>query len=557
MHKKHNFIDMHTHLFTARYLPLHSIFHSFGIPYFLAGGMTILAVSVTRISDFEQSPESEPDQNDLINALLDRDVDQIMWAIAYPIRMKIREYQKIEKPDYRDWKEIEHLLRALDDIDHDIGFSEQNNAPISVQIINGEALSKKSVFGDDATMPDLLDQFLAAAFDVAGQHAADSEFFHEAEHLHVDEPYKSDSDAGFRAIGIPGEQIGNIFQLLEFIAIMTLSERNRYKALKEDFKKDGVKDDLQARLYVGILVDMRRAFDKLQEWWMPGFLPPHFDFTEQMERMQSLARENVNELITFGAVDPFRGRNWKQIVDSGVRMGINGYKIYPPLGIRPIDVHGNPTPVARGRKFSEYRKKAKNPAPYPIVQTAMEEIIRHFSRNNLRMFAHCNPMGFQVETGYGVYSDPEIWRRAMEDYNAQGLWLFLAHGGGATEIDWMGWAAEDNVFDRTFAFRAIKLVEDYDNVYLGLGHILGILDARYQRKIFRRIKSTLKAKKPAGAKHHFGKKVCFGTDWAMPMMVGRTREYLNAFYKLFDDPDISCYADDFFEGNAKRFLDIK
>ena len=31
MPTQHNFIDMHIHLFTARYLPLHGIFRSYGL----------------------------------------------------------------------------------------------------------------------------------------------------------------------------------------------------------------------------------------------------------------------------------------------------------------------------------------------------------------------------------------------------------------------------------------------------------------------------------------------------------------------------------------------
>ncbi|QFT74709.1 hypothetical protein [Ruegeria sp. THAF33] len=552
---KNTFIDMHTHLFTARYLPLHSIFYLFFSKYWLSLGLAVLAVRVTRMSDFSRPATEEPDQDDLIDALLNHDVDQLMRAIAHPVREKIREFQSTPNPSHRDWKDIEELIRALNDIDHDINYSRAGDLPIGVQLVGGGRISDRSAFGDSGTDPDLLDRFMAEAFRVAGQKAAESDFFHEAEHMRSGGLYKPGSDAGFRAAGIPTDQTGSIFQLLEFIVIMTLSERNRFKALKRDFKKNGQPSDPEASLFVGVLLDMHRAFEKLKKPGMLGFLPPYFDFTEQMDRMQLLAAENPNELINFGAVDPFRGGNWKQIVDSGVALGITGYKIYPPLGIRPIDMRGYQTPVASGRSLDKYRKKASNPAPYPMAQAKMGDIIRHFSSRNLRLFAHCNPMGFQVEEGYGIYSDPELWKHAMETHNARNLWLFLAHGGGAKEVDWMGWAATNN-FEQTFAYRAIRLVEEFDNVYLGLGHILGILDPKLKTKIFQRLKSVLVGKRTKNAPHHFRDKVCFGTDWAMPLMVGRTREYLIEFDTFFSDPQISPCAPNFFEGNAKKFLGI-
>jgi hypothetical protein len=556
MTEKNTFTDMHTHLFTARYLPLHSIFYSFTSLYLFSLGLAVLAVRLTRMSDFSRPATEEPDQDDLIDALLNHDVDRLMRAIALPVRKKIREYQSTPNPSHQDWKDIEELIRALNDIDRDINYSRAGDLPIGVQIVGGDRISERSVFADSGTEADLLDRFLAEAFRVAGQKAAESGFFHEADHMPPGGLYKPGSDAGFRAVGIPIGQIGIIFQLLEFFVIMTLSERNRFKALKRDFKKKGQASDPEASLFVGVLLDMRRAFDKLKEFWMPGFLPPYFDFTEQMERMQLLAAENPNELINFGAVDPFRGGNWKQIVDTGVELGITGYKIYPPLGIRPIDMRGYQTPVASGRSLDKYREKAQNPAPYPMAQAKMGDIIRHFSSHNLRLFAHCNPMGFEVEKGYGVYSDPELWKHAMETHNARNLWLFLAHGGGAKEVDWMGWAADNTHFKQTFAYRAIRLVEEFDNVYLGLGHILGILDTKLKPKIFQRLKSVLVGKRTQGAPHHFRDKVCFGTDWAMPLMVGRTREYLIEFDTFFSDPQISPCAPNFFEGNAKKFLGI-
>jgi predicted TIM-barrel fold metal-dependent hydrolase len=135
------------------------------------------------------------------------------------------------------------------------------------------------------------------------------------------------------------------------------------------------------------------------------------------------------------------------------------------------------------------------------------------------------------------------------------MWLYLGHGGGASELDWHGWYASETNWENTFAFRAVEMCKKYKNVYLGLGNIAQLFADQDDQNMIPRLKGLLQH--DDSATYQFYDKVCYGTDWSMPLMIGRTREYLNAFYEVFDDPLISDeIAAKFFQGNAKKFLGL-
>jgi hypothetical protein len=553
MPTQYPFIDMHTHLFTARYLPLHGIFRAFGVPNLLARGLARVANSITGISDFDKN--NDESQDDLVDALLSRDADKLMLVTTRQTRTLIRRYQEFAERSPEEDERLQEALGGIDDIAVSLGETGENDTPMSTRLLHETAVPETSVFESVAAGPDLLDSLLSRGISRAGEVTSSSSFFHEATHLHLEEDYEPSTAMGLEAVGLSSTQVRGLRQVLLFIGVMALSERNRFKVLEKDYAKGKKAGSFDASHYVGILMDMQEAY---AEMYGRNLIRPHFDFKTQMSRMNKLAAETGGRLISFGAVDPFRSKDWKSYVEHGIAHGAKGFKIYCPLGYRPIDDRTYVTPVGDHSDDAEiYRKRAADPAPSPHAQTALKQILPYFAQKGLRMFTHCTPIGFSAQEGYGVYADPELWRRAMEAYQATGLWLFLGHGGGATEIDWYGWSAENEAdFRKTFAYRAIQLVQDYDNVYLGLGYIMDFIETDLQERIFARLRHYLVNPKPEGARHHFRDKVCFGTDWSMPQAIGRTRQYLDAFYEFFDNDDVRAYAPAFFEGNARRYLGL-
>lgn len=551
MPTQYPFIDMHTHLFTARYLPLHGILRSFGVQNLLARGLARIAFSITGVSDFDSADEDS--QDDLVEALLGRNADKLMQTTTWRTRALIRRYQNYSERSPDEEQRLQEALGGLDDISLGLGNFAVDERPASSRILHDAPLAEESAFGDGLEKPDELDMLLAQGFSAAGENVSGSSFFHDATHLHLEEDFDPGTDIGMKAAGLSTTQVKGLRQVLLFVGVLALSERNRYRVLEKDYAKGKPADGFNATHYVGVLMDMQEAYAEL---WGRNLTRPHFDFKKQMRLMKALSEETNGKLISFGAVDPFRSSDWKSYVEHGVAHGANGFKIYCPLGYRPVDDPDYVTPVGPDAP-SIYEKRAVNRAPAPHAQKAMKEIVPYFATHNLRMFTHCTPIGFAAKEGYGVYADPELWRRAMEHHDAQNLWLFLGHGGGSTEIDWYGWAADsDEDFEKSFAARVIQLAQDYDNVYLGLGYILDVLHPERRDRVFDRLMTLISAPKPAGALYHFRDKVCFGTDWSMPQAIGRARSYLNAFYEFFDDDEIREYASAFFEGNARRYLGL-
>lgn len=559
MTRQRPFIDMHTHLFNARYLPIHGIFHSFGVPKLLARGLAKLVNSITGISDFGRPDEEDPLDDKVVQSLMSRDPDDIMDAISRRARYVVGALEDHAQKSADGQDRLNELLSAIDDLSEAIGFQNPDRGPLSSRIAR-DGVSQKSVFSSGAGEPDELDHTLFDAFRMAGEAVQDREFLHDAAHIHLHAEAPSNAKAMKAVFGLEASQVGGFSQILLFVAVMVLSERARYRVLQIDYGRGKPSNGLDASHYVALLMDMQEPYAEVLG---RNFKRPYFEFKRQMERMGKLAATTGGRLLSFGAVDPFR-TDWREYVTHGVNHGASGFKIYPPMGVRPFDDRSYKTPVSNAAP-QEYRDRADQPAPSAHAQEAMADIIPYFARNQLRLFAHCTPIGFEAQTGYGVYSDPNLWRRGIEEAQAHNLWLFLGHGGGTTNIDGNGWAARtEDDFKNTFAYAAVRLAQDYDNVYLGLGYIFDILEehgADAYDRFTRRLASHILQDKPAEAKYHIRDKLCYGTDWSMPNAIGRTRKYLEAFYEFFDDLEgnhgaPASFGANFFEGNARRFLGL-
>ncbi|MEJ2002422.1 MAG: hypothetical protein P8X77_13720, partial [Maritimibacter sp.] len=63
------FIDIHTHLFNGRYMPLHGILRSWGVPRLAARALATILVPLVGKSRFEHGREIDDNQDDIIEAL--------------------------------------------------------------------------------------------------------------------------------------------------------------------------------------------------------------------------------------------------------------------------------------------------------------------------------------------------------------------------------------------------------------------------------------------------------------------------------------------------------
>ena len=301
---------------------------------------------------------------------------------------------------------------------------------------------------------------------------------------------------------------------------------------------------VRQQVVLNIMMDMEKAYD--------GFLlkKPEWEFLEQILRMEALTKENSEWIVTFAAVDPHR-ENWDAYINTAISRGITGFKFYPPMGYRPINIPTYKVPVDPDEFDERYR-------PEPNTEEMNErvrDILAKCNAENLRLFAHCTPLGFEAFKGSGLNADPKYWDAAIKEYDLADLWLCLGHVGGTRPIEWHGWAARsDDEWQKTFAHRVIEMCREHKNVYCDLGYLLELFDDNERKLILSRLK--LEILNTSKGNYPFHTKVMYGSDWHMKSIIGLTREYLNIFYAFFEDPDLTDFAEGFFSRNAKRFLGL-
>lgn len=335
-----------------------------------------------------------------------------------------------------------------------------------------------------------------------------------------------------------------------FFLTLKKSERDIYSVLLQDYHADGSPDHPKPIAIVSVMMDMEKAYRKYSKW-SSGKVRPKWEFFEQISRVKALAKETPGEIIPIAAVDPFR-KNWRDYMDFAVARGIKKFKMYPPLGFRAKNIKNYKSPL-------NPKHMKKRPIPKPNskkVNNVVRDILKKSNDEELRIFTHCTPIGFEAVKGYGYHADPAFWNEAINANNLKDLWLCLGHGGGTTPQDWLGWAASDKNWKKTYAYRVVQMCRTHKNVYCDLGYLLDLFEdgTKSKARILKRLKSELI--KTDGGPYCFSSKVMYGTDWHMMSAIGRTREYLDIFYKFFDDQKLEKYAEGFFSANAKRYLDI-
>lgn len=194
--------------------------------------------------------------------------------------------------------------------------------------------------------------------------------------------------------------------------------------------------------FVHLMMDMELAYNPPT--------PPRYRFEEQVRRMRRLAADANGDLVGFTAFDPRRSG------DFSLPEGFAGVKFYPAMGYRP---YGN---TDSG------------------LQTAVDRFFTACARSDVPVFTHCTPKGFQASKGSGLNAHPKYWADALCKHSA--LRLCLGHAGGGrmsngnlTSHGWLArneseWNDPDN-----FGARVADLCKRYQHVYCEFGHLDAVL----------------------------------------------------------------------------------
>jgi hypothetical protein len=268
--------------------------------------------------------------------------------------------------------------------------------------------------------------------------------------------------------------------------------------------------------------------------------PPYYPFQlVQVDRMQMLQRAHPARVFGFSAFDP-RREDWRARAEQAMAKGFIGFKFYPAMGYKPT---GN--------------------TDHPDVQARIDAFFDFCVLKDVAVFAHCTPQGFQTRHKEGANAHPKYWREVLVNSRWSRLRLCLGHaGGGRMENGTLkspGWMAVSDAEwkdEENFARIVTELCTTYPNVYCEVGYITELFENDkldvFVANIERARKAAWEAKRPCDLLD----KMAYGSDWHMPEMVDQTREYLEVFLRLMNREGYQSHLEGFFWKNAYRFLKL-
>jgi predicted TIM-barrel fold metal-dependent hydrolase len=297
----------------------------------------------------------------------------------------------------------------------------------------------------------------------------------------------------------------------------------------------------QVRLFVDHMMDMAAAYGDA----------PQVPFDQQWDAMTGLDRHTGGMLVHFVAYDPFRRKNALEYVKRGLAAGAIGVKFYPPSGYSSTDNTIETQPAGDNRAIQRWRSRYGGAQPLngAAIDDLNNQLFQYCVDNDVPIFTHCTPTGFQAADGYGAKADPRFWGQTLHQFPK--LRLCFGHAGGDDY-----WFSPGN--DVGFGVEVVQLCLRYENVFCETGYLEQILATGNVERFRNRLASVIDLPSQCNCAGHwkFGDKFMYGTDWFMIAKETHPEIYLVDFWKLFDNDhgSLKKWERAFFGRNAVRFL---
>lgn len=310
---------------------------------------------------------------------------------------------------------------------------------------------------------------------------------------------------------------------IQFLLLMLSSETQLYQEMLGTYAPEQNVD-----LSVHLMMDMQHGYGDEQACYP-------FD-SEQIDRMAALVQQSNGRLRGFVAFDP-RRENGLELVREALQKCSTGVKLYPPMGYR-----------ATGEDENQ--------------REALRELYAYCTENDVPILTHCSPVGFEADAGLGVKSSPEHWDAVLADF--PGLRLCYGHAGGdvAENIDpvtgatvtYPGWLSDPSQWadPRNFSRMVAEHCAKYEHVYCDFSYLTAIVDDAAGRANF--VANLEAALVTYDGDYALGDKIMYGSDWHMPSMAAGAGDFLEVLMGVFEEPQLHPYRDRFFSENAARFL---
>ena len=470
-------IDIHTHLFNARYVPLREIAVSRGVPPLVAAVLAKLLLGICGDSRLAE-PDAQSISLDFVTAeaglLARRNAKAASSARAAVVR------EVFQPHDFRN-------ILTTAEID-------QLRAYFRGQL-------KMRIKRTPAT--ELSWDEIAEALEIIG--------------------ILADQHGGkVQQMGLPLEGY------LRFIGTMLTSERGIAEALHRTYPS--------VDLFVHHMMDLEHSYGQ----------PPLFPFSRQIDKMLALDSANNGRSLMFAAFDPFRREQALPLAQHAYSLGAAGFKFYPPCGYRPANNTNFPPIDLDGTVKEQWNSRYAGITPDQI-NGWNEGFFGFCESNNIPIFVHCTPNGFESVAGYGaLMADPKHWRPVLRKHPT--LRLCFGHSGG--EGGWFD-AKGDGNLGTNYSAEVVRLCVESPNVYCEVAYLDPILTDTGMKRFQTNLVHVLR-QHPS-----LSKKLMYGTDWHMLTQEDKHPYYLRQFNTVFDHPELVAMKADFFAGNAARYLRLR
>jgi len=281
---------------------------------------------------------------------------------------------------------------------------------------------------------------------------------------------------------------------------------------------------------------------------------------EQVLRMAEFQNRPGSDMIYFVAYNPYRdywhgekrGDALELVRFAVEKEGAWGVKVYPPSGYRPTGNEIKSRPTGIRSKIAGEQWDARYGGLQGNKNSALDDNLRNLLdwciAKDIPVFVHAGTGEFEAQKGYGSYhSDPSFWRDFLKDHPT--LRLCLGHAGGADY--WFGGGKASG-----WGQLAYELCRTYPNVYCEITTHAELVSANRQAYFVDRLAKSFDDSQKDGDKpykYSFGKKLIYGTDWYLPDASDRDTVLL-ATQRAFLHKKLRGHYKDYFFGNALRYL---
>ena len=492
-------VDMHTHLFNARYVPLKEILVSRGVPNALAGLVSRLILAMTAKSTPEQLAFSLTRHEEAV----DEFVGQISQIAVAQLEDIVGTQLRLHAPDTdagmtaAGHLEDSDLYEVMVDINREFG-DEHSTRELGLDAFRATSglddFGLTSLFGGVKVMLERLLRKVASFIEEAGD-------------------------------------------TLDFLYTMMRGERQLLARLSRYYEQHS-----ENFLFVHHMMDMAYPFEGTVDY-------DYYD--KQLPRMTALERHSSGVAIGFSAFDPWRfvrrghdDTSIRRHMDEAIAFGKLGFKFYPPLGYRAAGNTDHPGLERVINVFFDYCLERRWP------------IFTHCTPEGFELV-----QGKTGENAHPKYWEHALTLSAAR--NELILCFGHAgggrrEGGGQSVAGWLATTEEQWEHPDNYPRWVVDLCRRFPHVYAEIAYLHEIIHNDTDKMAFR-ARLVEEYARPPSSDHPYplSAKLMYGSDWHMPSMVNDVNEYFSDLLEIFEHPDLGAHREPFFAANALRFFDLQ